>query len=197
MGIADDIAPKGLVRRKNSPFWHVCRQWNGKLIRISTGCTDLDAAKDFLRNVERKAARASYSEWWSEQLTRAVSGDARSWILDALKRARIRDRADRPTTITQGQIIALAEMNGGRCEVSGLQFNDKMMGRRRPFIPSLDRRDCNLGYTFANCRFVCAITNYAMSDYGEEALVVLAKAIVQRQLEIDCTKLIHGPPMQT
>ena len=179
--------PHGLKRRKGSPFWHVSRQWNGKAVRVSTGCTDLQAATTFLRNIEQRAARAAYSDWWTAQISRAAAGDERSWVLDALKRARIRHRDDRPTTITAGQIITLAEMNGGVCEVSGIQFSDVVFGRRRPFIPSLDRRDPNTGYTFENCRFVCAITNYALSDYGDEALLILARAIVAKNLSSDCT----------
>ena len=73
-------------------------------------------------------------------------------------------------------LIDLAKLSGGVCAVSGLRFNDAKMGAatRRPFAPSLDRIDCSQGYVFNNCRLVCTCVNLAMSDYGEDALIVVA-----------------------
>lgn len=81
------------------------------------------------------------------------------------------------------QILALAAESGGRCAVSGVQFSDRKIGTRRPLLPSLDRIDCAKGYAFANCRIVCLVVNYAMSDFGENALRIIARSIVKRELD--------------
>lgn len=70
----------------------------------------------------------------------------------------------------------------GRCEVSGLRFKLTKMPKklRRPWAPSVDRRDCHLGYTADNSRLVCTAVNIAMNEWGEETLRHLARAIAWR-----------------
>jgi hypothetical protein len=69
-----------------------------------------------------------------------------------------------------------------KCSLSGIAwvFSPKPGQRNRPFAPSLDRIDSNLPYTEDNCRFVVAIANYAMNEWGFEPLKRLATAIMLR-----------------
>lgn len=65
--------------------------------------------------------------------------------------------------------------------VSGLPFD---MGRhtgaaKRPFTPSLDRIDNRCGYVDGNLRVVCTMVNFAMGEWGEEALFKIADSMVR------------------
>jgi hypothetical protein len=73
----------------------------------------------------------------------------------------------------------------GCCAVSGLPFemNIGTMGRGHaaPFRPSLDRIDNNCGYTKGNVRFVLWAVNRAISNYGLDMFLSIARAIVDHQ----------------
>lgn len=178
--------PKGLNLRGG--VWHISRSFRGRLVRVSTGCRDLENATEVMRRLERTYISGNLSEWWAHQIKLAKSGNRKSWILQARSRAVSRSANGRPCSLTTEQVIALAEATDGQCPVSGLTFSDAIYGRRRPFIPSLDRIDCDKGYTVANCRFVCVLVNYAMSDFGEGALRIMARSLVAKELTQDCTK---------
>lgn len=63
-----------------------------------------------------------------------------------------------------------------RCAVSGIEFS----GRRdtpAAFRPSIDRIEPRKGYVPDNIRIVCKIVNLAMSDWGSEPLLRVARAI--------------------
>ena len=67
--------------------------------------------------------------------------------------------------------LALYRAQGGRCALSGLQFDLRSVGSgkaRRPFAPSLDRIDSTGGYTQDNVRLVCQAVNFALNAYGED-----------------------------
>jgi hypothetical protein len=69
------------------------------------------------------------------------------------------------------------------CAVSGLQFRPDAAGLnnfRAPFRPSIDRLNCRKGYVKGNIRLVLTIVNLALSDWGDETLVEVAKAIAAR-----------------
>lgn len=51
--------------------------------------------------------------------------------------------------------------------------------RVNPYSPSLDRIDPTKGYTKENTRIVCWIYNVAKSDFSDEDLLILAKAVVE------------------
>lgn len=93
-----------------------------------------------------------------------------------------------PFELVLEDVEAMVAASGGRCAVTGIALsNDRGVlpqGRRmrRPWAPSLDRVDSATGYTVANCRVVCCAANYAMSQWGEEVLVEMAKAIARRRI---------------
>ena len=89
--------------------------------------------------------------------------------------------------ITMADMEAIAERCDGKCEISGIPFNETKYGdaRTRPFAPSLDRINPKLGYIPANCRFVCVAVNYAMGDWGEAVLKQVAAAVISKAGRMD------------
>jgi hypothetical protein len=72
---------------------------------------------------------------------------------------------------------------GGKCELTGIEFSlqSPRLSQRRPWAPTLDRKDASAGYTPKNCRLICSAVNIALNDWGEEALLKIAKALFPRQ----------------
>lgn len=71
----------------------------------------------------------------------------------------------------------------GVCEATGLPFDlepgpDKH--HANPWAPSLDRKDSRKGYTVDNVQVVCAAYNYAKSEWTDDVLLKLARAIVAK-----------------
>ena len=82
-------------------------------------------------------------------------------------------------TITREDVVRLLERANGKCELTGIAFNSFSTNgsRRRPWIPSLDRIDTSKGYDFGNLRVVCGAVNIAISDFGIDVLVQIAKKL--------------------
>lgn len=127
-----------------------------------------------LRNGLRPIARATSTEW----IKRLFSA--------ARKNAAARGIAFDLTPEDVGELVAESR---GRCAVTGVALStdrgDLPTGRRmrRPWAPSLDRKDSAIGYTRENCRVVCCAANYAMSQWGEEVLLEMAKAIARKRIK--------------
>lgn len=74
-------------------------------------------------------------------------------------------------SLTENDLRALIQESLGRCCLSGISFSDAPTEtRRRPFMPSIDRIDSKVGYTYDNCRIVCVLVNAAMNEWGMRAL---------------------------
>ena len=87
-------------------------------------------------------------------------------------KAKERSSSRIPFALTAEHVIALAERQDYRCAVTGiaLDISPPKRTRRKPFEPSLDRIRPNLGYVEGNVRVVCNIVNFAMNEWGEDAL---------------------------
>lgn len=84
-----------------------------------------------------------------------------------------------------------------RCALSGIPFSFEphRLSLKRPFAPSIDRIDPNLGYLPTNCRIVCVLANIAMNQWGERALAQFAAAYGPRAevvLSIEANERKHG-----
>ncbi|PJK00794.1 hypothetical protein CO641_02150 [Lysobacteraceae bacterium NML91-0213] len=90
--------------------------------------------------------------------------------------------------LTVEDVRHLVTESRGLCAVTGIAMSVDRgalpAGRkmRRPWAPSIDRLDSSMGYTLSNCRIVCCAANYAMSQWGEDVLVEMAKAIARRRI---------------
>lgn len=72
--------------------------------------------------------------------------------------------------------LDLARKQGFRCALTGIRFNTewKNKSRANPFVPSIDRIDCERGYTPDNTRLVICAINLMMMDWGEKLFSLVA-----------------------
>jgi hypothetical protein len=88
-------------------------------------------------------------------------------------------------TLILDDLKAMAETSHGKCALSGLPFeygnSKELFGtsirRKKLWSPSLDRIDCDLGYTQSNVRLVCMAVNIARQEFGDEVLFKIAHAL--------------------
>lgn len=73
----------------------------------------------------------------------------------------------------------------GSCEVTGITFDLNRDGRgngyKKSFAPSLDRTNCELGYTQDNVKIVVWAYNGAKGTGSHEEVMLLAKALCHVQ----------------
>ena len=124
----------------------------------------------YARNPERSRAR------W-----RAYAMSDRGTVTKLLNYARDRSKLyDVPFELDRDWLREKLER--GVCEVSGLPVQRISPGdyRTHPYAPSLDRIVPALGYVKSNTRLVLFAVNRAMSDWGDEVLLTIARAIVNK-----------------
>lgn len=102
-----------------------------------------------------------------------------SWRLNKLLAAA---KKSLPFDLDLDYLINLWHNSKGACEITHWKFDlgaygDK--GQVNPRAPSIDRITPAKGYTKDNVRLVCYHVNVALSEYGDEHLKVLAKAIIE------------------
>lgn len=86
--------------------------------------------------------------------------------------------AEKSFKLTPDEFFALLVAADGKCQVSGLPLEPGIS--RSPFAPSLDRKDCAIGYELGNVRIVCHIANVAMNSWGIDPLMTLANALMRK-----------------
>lgn len=103
------------------------------------------------------------------------------WATELVRAANQRNRArDCSDTFTLEDLKVLWVECGGRCSVSRLPFSLVIVGdgqAKRPFAPSLDRKDRHQPYTVNNVRLVTSVAKFAMNAWGLDPVLVLAAAI--------------------
>ena len=121
-----------------------------------------------------------YHKLWKRNYRKTHSGKASQLLSSAKNRAKIKNLE---VSITKEWI--LNKLNIGICELSGLFFDFSNTGRinRNPFSPSIDRIDCNLGYTPNNCRVILLSMNDALNQYGLDHFLKVAKAVIDKHKE--------------
>jgi len=80
-------------------------------------------------------------------------------------------------------VTAIVDRAGGRCELTGLAFRDgySQSGRRRPWLPTLDRIDAARGYEPVNMRLVCCAANIAVNDWGDDVFFEMVDAAYRKR----------------
>jgi hypothetical protein len=104
----------------------------------------------------------------------------RSVAAGAMQRARERGLPVDPDLMAL--TFELFEAQGGRCALTGIGFDLRVVGTgqaRRPFAPSLDRIDASAGYTRDNIRLVCQAVNFALNAFGEDVFREIALAAAE------------------
>jgi hypothetical protein len=100
----------------------------------------------------------------------------------AVANARIRAKSrELPFDIDVHTIDRMLVDQGWRCAVSGIELTPPgRSDRREPFAPSIDRIVPELGYVGGNVRIVCNMANFAMNEWGLDALLKMARAIAEK-----------------
>jgi len=119
------------------------------------------------------------------------------WARDLVTAANVRNRA-RGSNIrfSMEDLAAVWRQCGGKCSVSGLHFRFTVVGdgqAKRPYAPSLDRKNRHLPYTRENVRLVTSVANFAMNAWGLPPLLELALAI-HEQYGTGVRPIADGPP---
>lgn len=85
---------------------------------------------------------------------------------------------DLPFNITKNYMVKLWKEQDGKCAFSGKELVlEAGEGRVNPDAPSIDRILPELGYVKGNVRLVTYHVNVCLSEFGDKALVELAKTI--------------------
>lgn len=168
-----------LIKRGEVYQLHGC--FDGRRVRESCKTSDFARARLYLENRKRELV-----EGWRENCDRAD----RSWddvarLIHERHRLSARKRGI-PFDLKVGEVFALMKATGFRCAVSGIPFAKRLAsdGKRDPWAASIDRIENRHGYVFENVRVVCVMANIAMSDWGLDTLVRLARGIHRSSLSV-------------
>jgi hypothetical protein len=72
-----------------------------------------------------------------------------------------------------------SKLSLGKCEITGLPFSHG--NGRRPWMPSLDRINPELGYIPENVQLVVWLYNAAKAEFTHEDVLILARALVRKE----------------
>lgn len=163
---------------KSSPYCKTCTKARNKEYKRSNP-DKFDRYKEkSLRNYHQKAAdpeynRSRYRKRRDCQLNRRAESrltvEGRAYQLFDSARTRANKKGIE-FSITRGFIEQLFRSNGGRCSLTGIEFdfNPPSGTRYNPYSPSLDRIDNSKGYTPDNVRLVLTCVNIAFNQFGKE-----------------------------
>jgi hypothetical protein len=139
-----------------------------------------------------KAGSAAYMAAYNEAIggvraAEALAKDSRATYKTrdlfhaAKKRAK---NSGRKFTITLEYIEDLIRKGGGRCCISGIEFDWSVgdgSGRRNPFGPSIDRINSDLGYIPGNVRAVLVAVNFGMNQWGEGVYRHICRSVFEKE----------------
>ena len=154
-------------------FYRDRRSPQGRNSRCKPCVSEL-GRKRYHRDLEKSR---TYRRIYAKTHRRTIRGRAASLINQAKCRARLQG-----VNCTLNTEWAMARLKQGYCEISRFPF-DMSMGhgrwKRQPFTPSIDRLNAGGDYTPENCRVVCWALNMAMSNWGLDPVLKIARALVE------------------
>lgn len=124
-----------------------------------------------------------------------LEGRIKEMLRAAKKRAK---RKNIPFTLTYNFLFDMWKNQDGKCLLTKLPLiipTNRNNGRAMPFSPSIDRIDCEKGYTEDNVRLLCYITNIALNKYGDDVFDRIAHAYINKKImpfEIENKKVIRN-----
>ncbi len=156
-----------------------------KMLPLGTTASDAQEIAETLSaaTVQCVTGRGTPQGWVA--IVDKACADKTSWAYKMFARSKSRS-ADhgRQNTLTLTQFTNLLYRSNGKCQVTGIEFTDRLYGNSkvRPLSPSLDRIDSAEGYRFENCRIVCAAVNIAMNSWGSDVFRDIALGYVMHRV---------------
>lgn len=168
---------------KRGTVWWARIVVDGREVRFSTRSREIETARQICDHwIEAHRNLQVDGEW--KAVVSAWRDDAHSWLNRAYRHMRTKSRKrDWPSMMHYEELVTLALLSEGRCQLTGLRFDRASNGKHAAFAISIDRIDSAKGYTVENCRLICLIANFAMRQWGEDALRKLALAYVTQLAE--------------
>ncbi len=157
------------IEKPLSEFYRSETSLGGYRTRCKECCRSDEAAR---KAKVPKAKRAADHEKWRRQ--------SRGAALVRLAAFRAKQKG-LPCTLIPAAVQAV--IDGGECQMTGIPFN--LDGGRTWDSPSLDRIDNSKGYTPENTRVVLYAVNVMANTWGENKIVEVASAIMDRRR--DCS----------
>ena len=162
-----------LVKRAGSRYWYIyLTDSAGRRVRQSTRLEDEARARRYMNDYLDMYGGGALFPDWKMHITRELKA-RKSWVREMLNKVASRERARNAgvsVSKLRGEMVDVLIRSNGRCELTDVQFSMDNPGRSRarPFIASIDRIDSSQGYSYSNCRAVCACVNMALSDWGDD-----------------------------
>ncbi len=139
------------------------------------------------KRYKKEDNQARYQKYKTQYLERRDEQriTIRGRMYDLLESARGRAKnKNLPIDIDLDFLINLYEQQGGKCKLTDINFTFEINKDRTrkflPFNPSLDKIDCNKGYTKDNVRLVCTIVNLALNNFGEDTFKMMCQAYINK-----------------
>lgn len=163
------LTPGKATKDGYRPWYAMRSDPAGRRIILSTNHVDRRLAEVWLRNMFLTGDPGVPGAWYKA---------AARMVASSRKNAHKRGRAH---TVSIHATLTVLQSQAYRCAVSGVALEPLTAprGASHPWAPSLDQIRPGEGYTPANVRVVCNAANYAMHNWGEDALRRLAFSVVQ------------------
>ncbi len=138
--------------------------------------------RDALNEKSKEARKRNYNKIYARE--KRWEATVPAWASRLHKRARLNaTKLGVPFDLTVEWVKD--KLSLGACEATGLKLDfarEFKAKSKSPFAPSLDRRNNYGGYTMNNVQIVTTQYNIAKNEWPEDALRILALAIVSRRL---------------
>jgi hypothetical protein len=175
-------------------IWQVRMRRNGKSIRVSSGSCDVEKARQFRDQLLERVEGRYIDLEWCAIVDRWIE-DSNSWVCRAHANMRHKSKARRwPRCLSFYEFVDIVKRSNGRCALTGIpmELGSGTRTRHRPLGLSIDRINSDAGYTAGNVRLVCLVVNIAMRNWGADVLMIVARALVGRELSAGAQKARSG-----
>lgn len=154
----------------------VMRTLRNLFVKRCYKCKQIKPVSEFNKNKNKPDGYGSACRNCMTDYMASIEGKTTRLFSSCKRRAKLTQSS---VTITKDWIKE--KLNAGVCEVTGLpfNFNGRNKHTRQAYAPSIDRINSeNPNYTPENCRLVLWAVNCSMSEYGEEIMLPIFRAIL-------------------
>lgn len=127
----------------------------------------------------RRAIKKANGVYQAERYSEPWRARASVMLCSAKSRAK---RKGIEFNLTVDHVMHMLETQGYLCSMTGLPLElTAESAEKNAWIPSLDRINNNLGYTWDNTRLVAHIVNVALNTFGRQDLLIMAEALLRNK----------------